>query len=370
MIRLALENLVKAFDGVAAVDRASLEVRPGGLAYLLGPSGAGKTTLLRLVAGLDRPDDGEVYFDGRLVGGLPPRDRNVGFVAQADSLWPHLSALDNVAYPLAVRKVPKRDRRARALELLAASRLEAVATRRPADLTPPQRRRVALARALATRPGLLLLDEPTGPLADRDRAEFRDELRRLAGDAGVTTLVATADPAEALALADHLAVMDLGKVLQAGDPATVYNRPVDPFVARFLGPTNLIPGQVESTDARGDIVVRSPLGRVIGRSAAPIAPGSAATLAVRPEALGFGSAIPHLANRFAATVARLVFLGATRQVHLRGANDWPLVALALQPQSLPLREGQPLTVHIAADQVVVLPTKYVVPGAEVLPNAG
>ena len=370
MIRLVAENLVKRFDGVAVVDGAALEVRPGELAFVLGPSGSGKTVLARLLAGLDSLDDGEIYFDGRLVQGLPPRSRGVGFVFQQDALWPHLSVLGNVEYPLKVQGIARRDRRTRAIEALGAARLESLATRRADALTPVQRQRVALARALVTRPDLLILDEPLGRLPERDRAEVTDEIRRLIAEAGVTTLVTTADPRAALALADQVIIMDLGKTLQAGDPATVYNRPVDPFVARFLGPTNLIQGQVESTDARGDVVVRTPLGRLVGRSEVPaLVAGASVTLSVRPEALGVGGVAPHNANRFATTVERLGFLGATREVHLRGANDWPLVALTLQPHSQALREGQPLTVHVIPEHVLVLPTRYTLPPAEVIPGS-
>ncbi len=366
MIRVVLENLVKTFDGVAVVDRASLDIRPGELAFVLGPSGSGKTTLARCIAGLDQLDDGEIYFDGRLVHTLPPLTRRVGFVFQDDALWPHLSVVENVEYPLKAQGVARRDRRARTLEVLGSTRLESIAAKPLDELSSVQRQRVSFARALVARPQLLILDEPLGRLDPRDRDEFRDEIRRMISEAETTTLVTTSDPREALAMAGQLAVMDLGKILQAGDPASVYNRPVDPFVARFLGPTNLIQGQVESTDARGDIVVRTPLGRLVGRSGTPsIPPGSPVTLSIRPEALGFGAVAPHNANRFATTVERLVFLGETRQVHLRGGNDWPVVALALQPQSQNLREGQPLTVHVVPDQVVVLPTRYALPNADI-----
>ena len=369
MIPVVLDNLVKRFDGVAVVDGASLQVRPGALAVILGPAGSGKTTLLRTIAGLDRLDDGEIYFDGRLVHGLPARDRGVGFVFQNDALWPHLTVKDTVEYPLKAQALPRRDRQARLAETLGAHRLESIADKRPADLSDLQRQRVSLARAMVARPSLLILDEPLGPLPDRDRDEFRAEIRRVVVETRTTTMIATTDPREALALADQLAVMDLGKILQAGDPATVYNHPVDPFVARFLGPTNLIQGQVESTDSRGDIVVRTPLGRLVGRSGAtPLTPGSPVTLSIRPESLGFGAVAPHNSNRFATTVERLVFLGETREVHLRGTNDWPVVALALQSQSHHLREGQPLTVHVLPDQVVVLPTNYVLPTTEVVPG--
>jgi len=362
MIRVVLDNLVKRFDGVAVVDGASMEVRPGEISFVLGPSGAGKTTLARLVAGLESLDDGEIYFDGRLVHGLPPQDRRVGLLFQDDALWPHRTVAENVGYPLQVRGVPRRDRRARVAEALGFARLDTLADRRPDALSGLQRQRVALARALVLGPALLILDDPLGRLEDRVRGEFRDEIRRVIAEAEVTTLILTSDAREALALADHLAVMDLGRVVQSGPPAEVYNRPVDAFVARFLGPINLIQGQVESSDARGEVVVRTSLGRLVGRSAASaaVAAGSPVTVALRPEALGIGAPVPAGANRFVATVERLVFLGETRQVHLRGSNDWPVVALALQSQSQGLREGQSLTVHVAPDHVVVLPAKYAV----------
>jgi spermidine/putrescine transport system ATP-binding protein len=208
-------------------------------------------------------------------------------------------------------------------------------------------------------PDLLILDDPLSRLEARVREEFLDEIRRVVAEVETTTLILTSDAREALAMADHLAVMDLGRIVQSGAPASVYNRPVDAFVARFLGPINLIQGQVESTDTRGDLVVRTPLGRMIGRcDAGPLPTGSPVTVALRPEALGFGLNAPFEANRFAATVERLVFLGEVRRVHLRGPNDWPVTALALQSQSQVLREGQSLTIHVTPDHVVVLPAKY------------
>ena len=359
MIRVVLENLVKRLDGVGVLDGASLEIRPGELTFLVGPSGAGKTTLARLVAGLLPPDGGEIYFDGRLVLDQPPASRRVGLLFQDDALWPHLSVAENVGYPLRVRGVARRDRKMQVAEALGLARLDALAGLRPEALSGLQRQRVALARALILEPDLLILDDPLGRLEDRVRGEFRDEIRRVVAEAETTTLVLTSDAREALAMADHLAVMDLGKVVQSGPPALVYNRPADPFVARFLGPINLISGQVESTDPRGELVIRTPLGRLIGRSdAGPLAPGTPATVALRPEALEIGPLATVAANRFAATVERLSFLGEVRQIHLRGPNDCPVIALALQSQSNALREGQGLTVHVTPDHVVVLPLKH------------
>lgn len=359
MIRVVLDNLVKRYDDVAVVDGASMEIRPGELSYVLGPSGSGKTTLARLIAGLEPLDDGEIYFDGRLVHEVPPQARRVGLVFQDDALWPHMTVAENLGYPLKVRGVSRRDRKAQVSEVLGASRLDTLAEKRPEELSGLQRRRVALARALVLEPDLLILDDPLGPLEARVRDEFLDEIRRVITEAETTTLILTADAREALALADHLAIMDLGRIVQSGSPAWVYNRPVDAFVARFLGPINLIQGQVESTDPRGELIVRTPLGRLVGRSdAGPLASGSPVTVALRPEAIGLGPTAAFDANRFAATVERLVFLGEVRRVHLRGPNDWPVEALTLQSLSQSLREGQTLTAHVTPEHVVCLPAKY------------
>jgi ABC-type Fe3+/spermidine/putrescine transport system ATPase subunit len=221
---------------------------------------------------------------------------------------------------------------------------------------------VALARALAARPELLILDEPLGRLDPRVRDEFRDEIRRVHAETGLTTLVLTHDPREALALADRLAVMDLGKVVQVGTPGDVYNRPADAFVAKLLGQTNLVQGQVEGAGARGEVIVRTPFGRLIGQTIAGDPPsGTPVTVSIRPEALALGPNVPAGSNRFPATVERLAFLGEVREVHLRGPGDWPVFALALQSQSQSLREGQSLTLSVPPEHVVVLQGKFAVP---------
>ncbi len=361
MIRVVIENLVKRVDEVAIVDGASMEIRPGELSYVVGPSGSGKTTLARLIAGLDTLDDGEIYFDGRLVHELPPQARRVGLVFQEDALWPHMTAAENVAYPLKVRGVGRRERRSQVAEALGTARLDSLAGKRPDELSGVERQRVALARALVLEPDLLILDDPLGRLEPRVRDEFRDEIRRVVAEVETTTLILTADPREAIALADHLAVMDLGRISQSGRPSEVYNRPVDAFVARFLGPINLIQGQVESTDHRGDLVVRTALGRLVGRAdCGPLATGSPVTVALRPEAVAFGPNTNFDANRFAATVERLVFAGEVIRAHLRGPNDCPVLALILQTQARGLREGQGVMIHVRPEHVVILPAKYVI----------
>jgi ABC-type Fe3+/spermidine/putrescine transport system ATPase subunit len=366
MTRVALDGLVKRYDRVAVVDGASLEIEAGSLVHVLGPSGAGKTTLARLVAGLEPLDDGLIFFNDRLVQTLSAHERRVGFVFQDDALWPRLTVAENVGYALKVRRLPRTERRDRVAEALGALRIDSLAAKLPDALSGLQRQRVALARALAASPELLILDEPTGPLEARVRDEFRDDIRRTHAETEITTLVLTHDPREALALADRIAVMDLGRFIQTGTPDEVYNRPTDAFVARLLGPTNLFQGQVETSDLRGEVVVRTTFGRVIGQTAgpnaaSPLGQGTPVTLSIRPEALVVGSTVPAGSNRFAATVERLVFLGEVRQVYLRGQGDWPILALTLQSQSHSLREGQSITLSVPPEHVIVLPGKYAVP---------
>lgn len=362
MIRVNVDGLVKRYDRVAVVDGATLEMAAGELTVILGPSGAGKTTLARLIAGLESPEAGEIFFDARVVQTLPPQDRRIGLVFQEDGLWPRLTVAENVGYALRLAKVPRPERKDRVAEALNALRIDTLAARRPDDLSGLQRQRVALSRALAIRPELLILDEPLGPLEHRVRQEFRDDLRRVHAETGLTTLLLTHDAREALALADRLAVMDLGKIVQVGPPGEVYDHPSDAFVAKLLGKANLLQGQVEGSGARGEVIVRTPLGRLIGRGLPTDPPiGTPVTVAIRPESLAVGSAVPQGSNRFAATVERLIFLGETREVHLRGPGDWPLFALALQSQSRGLREGQGVTLSVPPDQVVVLLGKYARP---------
>lgn len=365
MIRVNADGLVKRFDRVAVVDGASIELPPGEMTVLIGPSGAGKTTLARLIAGLETLDDGEIYFDGRVIHTIPPQERLVGLVFQEDALWPRMTVAENVGYGLTVRGMPRPERQERTSEALNALRIDSLAPRYPQDLTPAQRQRVALARALAPRPELLIIDDPLGRLDPRSRDEIREEVRRVHAETGLTTLVLTSDARDALSLADRLAVMDLGKILQSGPPGDVYNRPVDAFVARLLGPANLLQGQVESTGLRGEIVVRTAVGRLIGQSSGGELPTNApVTVAIRPEALSIGTAVPPGSNRFPATIERVTLLGEVRHIHLRGPADWPVIATALQSQSQSLREGQSIALSVPPEQVVVLAGKYATPHAE------
>lgn len=359
MIRVILDGLVKRIERVAVVDGAALEILPGEMMVVAGPSGSGKTILARLVAGLDDPDEGEIYFDGRVMKRVPAAQRKVGMVFQDDALWPHLTVSENVGYGLRLQGISRKERRHRVGEALELARIGSLGDRRPDQLSGLQRQRTALARALVVEPDLLILDEPLGRLESRVRAEFRDEIHRVHVETESTTLLLTHDPHEALALADRLAILDLGRVIQTGTPQEVYNRPADAFVAQFLGSANLISGQVEGTDARGDTIVRTPIGRLIGRTTTGrLSDGTLVTVAIRPEALTIGPIVPPDANRFVATLERQVFLGEVRQVHLMGPSEQPIQALALQCTSESLRDGQSLTVSVPPERVLVLTNRH------------
>jgi len=365
MIRVIVEGLVKRYGQVAAVDGASLEIAPGELFCLLGPSGAGKTVLARLVAGLEDRDDGEIYFNERIVHALPPHERRVGLVFPDFALWPGMTVAENVAYPIKLKGLKGPERGQRVGEILTMLRIDSLGGKKPEQLSRAQALRVAVARAVVTGPELLILDEPLEQFDTRGREEVWDEIRRLRGELGVTTLLLTRVVPEALAHADRLAVMDLGRVLQVGPPQELYNHPVDVFVARLLGPTNLLQGQIDGngSEFRREVVVRTPLGRLVAKatgSGSTLAQGTPVTISIRPETLSLGPSIPPDWNRFPATIERILFRGAIRQVDLRGPGDWPITARVLQNQSPGLREGQSLTLSVSPEFVTLLPGKFAV----------
>ncbi len=259
---LRLDALVKRYGAQAAVDGVSLEVARGECIALLGPSGCGKTTTLRLVAGFITPDEGRIHIAGRAVERDPPHRRAIGMVFQNYALFPHLTAAANVAFGLEMRNLPRAERDARVAEALAMVGLAALADRYPARMSGGQQQRVALARALVIRPELLLLDEPLSNLDAGLRTEMREEIARLRAQAGITTLFVTHDQEEALALADRVAVMERGRIVECETPATLTERPQHLFTARFLGARAVLPGRAEGGAFRiaGLAPVRIPAG--------------------------------------------------------------------------------------------------------------
>ncbi|PMR59240.1 sulfate ABC transporter ATP-binding protein [Verrucosispora sp. ts21] len=241
---IEIVNVGKRFGDFVALDDVSVSIPSGRLTALLGPSGGGKSTLLRIIAGLERADVGKVEIEGVDATGLPPQKRNVGFVFQHYAAFKHLTVRRNVAFGLEIRKRPKDEIRRRVDELLALVHLEQFAERLPAQLSGGQRQRMALARALAVEPTVLLLDEPFGALDAKVRKELRDWLRRLHDEVHVTTVFVTHDQEEALEVADEIVVINEGRVEQIGSPDDLYDRPANEFVMRFLGPVTQLGDQL------------------------------------------------------------------------------------------------------------------------------
>jgi sulfate transport system ATP-binding protein len=243
-MRIGVTQVSKQFGEFAALRNVSLDVPEGGLTALLGPSGSGKSTLLRIIAGLESPDEGTVQIDGADVTAARPQDRGIGFVFQHYAAFTHMTVRENVSFGLRIRKRPKPEVRQRVEELLSLVGLTAWAEHRPAQLSGGQRQRMALARALAIDPQVLLLDEPFGALDANVRAELRQWLRRLHDEHGVTTVLVTHDQEEAMEVADTLAVMNQGAIEQTGAPREVYDRPASDFVMSFIGPVNRLDGRL------------------------------------------------------------------------------------------------------------------------------
>lgn len=242
---ITVKDVSKRFGQFVALDRVSLEVPSGALIALLGPSGSGKTTLLRIIAGLETADEGAILLHDEDAAGRNVAERNIGFVFQHYALFRHMTVFENIGFALKMRKRPNAEIRDRVHELLQLIQLEGLESRYPAQLSGGQRQRVALARALAGKPSVLLLDEPFGALDARVRQELRSWLRRLHEEIHVTSVFVTHDQEEALELADHVVILNHGRIEQVGSPDHVYHHPANPFVMQFLGQVNLFQGRVE-----------------------------------------------------------------------------------------------------------------------------
>jgi iron(III) transport system ATP-binding protein len=354
MFAIRVEKLTKRFGAMVALHDLDLVVAPGELFFLLGPSGCGKTTLLRSLAGFHAPDAGRIFFGEEDVTRLEPHKRNTGMMFQSYALWPHMTVAENVAFGLEERRVPRDEITRRVGEALESARMAAYAARKPNELSGGQQQRVALARALAIRPRCLLLDEPLSNLDAKLRLEMRAEIRRVCRESKLTTVYVTHDQKEALSIADRMAILEHGRILQVGAPRAVYRRPACRTVANFIGETDFLPGRLLAVEA-GRVRVETAGGEfegVLGEPARPPAIGAEVTISVRPECWKLSEEAPR-ANTVKGRIGEAVYLGEAAQYDFV-AGGQRLKILELNPRFVDGAARGELYASADPDDVVVL----------------
>jgi len=342
MAQVELAGITKTFGASTALADFSLSIRSGELVCLLGPSGCGKTTALRVLAGFERPDSGSVLVEGRDISSDPPERRRFGMVFQDYSLFPNLSARQNIEFGLKVQKRPAAERREIIERMLNVTSLDAHADKFPHQMSGGQKQRVALARAIATSPRVLLLDEPLSALDAKVRESLRDEIRRLQLEIGVTTVFVTHDQHEALAISDRVGVMSNGRLEQLAAPRELYERPANAFVASFIGTVNRIDA-VGEADGRWRV-----LGRRVPAERAALE-GEADVAAVRPEQLAVEAF-----DEGTSVVAAVSFLGAITRVTITREGDTVTVADLISADAVDLAPGMPVRVRLRDDVTSVV----------------
>ena len=348
-----VERLLKRYGDTIAVDQVSLETRREEFLTLLGPSGCGKTTILRCIAGFVRPDAGRVRIGSKDVTEVPPYRREIGMVFQSYALFPHLTVFENVAFGLRVRRLPRLEIAPRVHRALDLVKLVGLAGRLPRQLSGGQQQRVALARALVYEPRVLLLDEPLSNLDAKLRVEMRAEIRAIQRRLGLTAIYVTHDQEEALSVSDRVAVMRSGRIEQMDTPATVYDRPANAFVAGFVGVSNLLPGEVVSSDG-GTTVARLGGGLDVRAAGVSVGAGRPVWIMARPETIRIER--EGRAGRLMGKVGGVTLLGSVVRV---GVELPPGIAVVVDVPnagaSPPVAEGEMVWVEFDPSRVVLLP---------------
>lgn len=351
MVEVVLKDITKRFGKVVAASDVSLKIDEGEFFTLLGPSGCGKTTTMRIIAGLEQPDKGRVYFDSKDITDAPPYKRNTGMVFQNYALWPHMSVFENVAYGLRVRKIPKVDVNKRVHEVLDLVKLGDLAGRFPSQLSGGQQQRVALARALVIEPEVLLLDEPLSNLDAKLRVEMREEIKELQKRLKITTIYVTHDQEEAMAVSDRMAIQNKGIIEQIGSPIEVYSRPRNILVATFLGQGVLLEGVVEKAEEPvrvriGDLTLHG-----ISSMKTEMREGDRVACVLRPE--NFTLEEPKApSNVFEGVTEWTAFVGPHKEVKLNVGGVGLLVDV---PSNVETVVGRRMRVYICQKDTIVLP---------------
>jgi ABC-type sugar transport system ATPase subunit len=352
MTSIRFHKLKTQFGDVIANDIDDLTISSGEIVCFVGPSGCGKTTALRTIAGLVRHSEGDVYFGDRLVNELPPERRNAAMVFQNYALFPHMTVFENVAFGLTVRRQPKAQIAQKVSAVLELVQLPDVGDRLPKQLSGGQQQRIAVARALATEPDILLFDEPLSNLDAKLREYMRFELRRLLESLNVTTVYVTHDQTEAMVVGDRLIVMSGGRILQDATPAEVYHRPVGRFVADFIGTASFIEGHtVVGNGVDGFLQLQTPDGMSIWGAGVGIGPEEPAVACVRPEAIQFVDNVGEGRNRYRAKVSTALDLGGAKEVHLSIGS---FVLRTHAPASMTLKAGSDVTIEILAERCSII----------------
>jgi spermidine/putrescine transport system ATP-binding protein len=357
-VAISLKRVSKRFGPVLAVEETTLDIRDGEFFSLLGPSGCGKTTTLRMIAGFEVPDEGRILLRGTDVTTVPPNHRNVNTVFQHYALFPHMNVVDNVAFGLELKKIPRGDRRDRVAQMLKVVQLEGMEKRKPSQLSGGQQQRVALARALVNRPAALLLDEPLGALDVKLRKQMQLELKRIQSELGTTFVYVTHDQEEALTMSDRIGVMNGGVVEQVADPKEIYEHPKTPFVADFIGSLNALDFRVDEV-SNGLAVMKLGDGeRLVVPVGAGIHPGSNLRVAVRPERVRIEPAngrAPEGGSRVEGTIAELVYLGGLTHFHVDAGGAGRVVSHRMDDEvASSLQPGGKVVLSWPAEHAYVL----------------
>ena len=349
-MNIQIRNLTKQFGKVKALDDVSFDIQDGELVFLLGPSGCGKTTLLRCIGGFEQPTSGQILMDGKDTANLPADKRNTAMVFQGYALWPHLTVAENIAFGLEMQKLPKEEIRQRVQQAMEQVQIAPLAQRKPNELSGGQQQRVALARTMVVQPGCLLLDEPLANLDAKLRRDMRREIRDLCKTNHLTAIYVTHDRQEALSMADRIALLKDGKIIQTGTPQELYRSPVNAFAASFIGETNFLEGVIRNG------AVETEAGSLQAIVPPQCKEGDKVTLSIRPEAISLDSGTPKgQDNILSAVLQDSAYQGELSSNRARTvAGNLPLDFLILNPQR-PIPAGTELSLRIAPESISVFP---------------